>query len=201
MDLLPPDDALTAAQKRILEFIAASTRERGFPPTHREIARACRVPGRSSAQYHLGVLEARGLLKRTGQRHRGLELAFDPARTPILGRVGAGGGILAQEDVLGYISRDWDLLKKADFFLEVKGDSMTPELMEKDLVAVKRQEYGSRDGELVVALLGEETVVKRLRKAGSRWLLESANRRYPPIGEGFQVVGKVLGCIRDYGRR
>lgn len=194
-------EAITDTQKRIFDFIASFQRERGFPPTHREIARACRVPGRSSVQYHLGVLQERGLVKKTGSRHRGLELAFDPSRSPILGRVGAGAGILAQEDVLGYISRDWELLRKSDFFLEVKGDSMTPEIMEKDLVAVQRQEAGCRDGELVVALVGEETVVKRLRRLGSRWALESVNRRYPPIADGFQVVGKVLGCIRDYGRR
>lgn len=184
------EEGLTPVQKKMLSFIADCVRERGFPPTLREIASRLRLPAPSSVAYHLKVLQSKGLLKRLGSLSRGLALPEHMTKLPILGRVGAGGGMVAQEDVEGFL----DLSKGADFALRVRGDSMEGAgIFEGDLVLVQRQEE-AQDGDLVVALVQDEGVVKRLK----RRRLESANPAYPPITEGFKVIGKVKGLVRRF---
>ena len=195
-------DAITALQKRILAFITESVRKEGYPPTIREIGRRLRITAPSSVAYHLKILEARGLLKRAGSISRGLSLPENPFQLPILGRVGAGGGIIAQEDAEGTLRLDEDIAQKADFLLRVRGDSMDRAgILEDDLVQVRRQ-TSADDGDLVIALVvdEEEGVVKRLKRRGGGWSLESANPAYPPIRKSFTIVGKVTGLIRRYAR-
>jgi repressor LexA len=197
----PRRSGLSELQRRVLSFVSESLQERGFPPSLSEIAKACGLPQKSSAAYHLRVLETRGLLKREGALARGLELMQDPFRLPVLGRVGAGGGMLAQEDVEAKVTVDKALSRGADFLLRVKGESMTGVgILEGDLVQVRKQP-SAEDGDFVVALVQEEGVVKRLKKRGASWTLESAHPNYAPITEEFQILGKVVGLIRSYENR
>ncbi len=187
---------ITELQQRILDFIGASLEDKGYPPSIREIGRRLRITSPSSVAYHLRVLEAAGLLKREGAISRGMTLPT-PLGLPILGRVAAGSGVIAAEDAEGHVHLDKDLRRGADYILRVKGDSMTGAgIMEGDLVQVRRQD-DAKDGEIVVALVGEEGVVKRLRRR-PRPALESENPAYAPITEEFSVVGKVVGLLRSY---
>ncbi|MDE2293403.1 MAG: transcriptional repressor LexA [Elusimicrobia bacterium] len=193
----PPKDP-TPLQRRMLGAIADFVEEHGFPPSIRELGRRLRITSPSSVAYHLRVLEEAGLLKRAGSLSRGMTLSSPPNSLPILGRVAAGTGIVAEEDVEGHVSLDRDARRGADFLLRVKGDSMTGAgILEGDLVQVRRQD-DARDGEIVVALVGEEGVVKRLRRRGAPPALESENPAYAPIPGPFQVVGKVVGLLRRY---
>lgn len=193
--------SLTPKQKRIQDFIARCVEERGLPPTLREIGREFQVSA-GTAQSQVAALEAKGALVREKGHARGARPAPAPGaddRIPILGRVGAGAGILAQENVESYFSITQFTLG-TDFLLRVRGDSMIDEgILEGDLVQVRRQPTAD-DGDIVVALVGEEGVVKRLRRTVKGYVLESANPRYRPISTHFQVVGKVMGLVRKYGR-
>ncbi|MFH1723872.1 MAG: transcriptional repressor LexA [Elusimicrobiota bacterium] len=191
---------ITQLQKRIFAFITDAIRGDGYPPTIREIGRRFRIAAPSSVAYHLKVLAEKGLIKRMGAISRGLSLASHPLRLPILGRVGAGEGMIAQEDIEGYVDPDKDLLRGAHFLLRVRGDSMDAAgILEGDLVQVRRQD-AAEDGDIVVALVQDEGVVKRLARRGRDRRLESANPAYPPIAKDFKIVGKVVGLIRRYDR-
>jgi repressor LexA len=187
----------TPKQKHIYDFIAASIRTHGFCPTLREIGKHCGISV-GTAQDQTRALVAKGIMT---CRKKGAARAFILAETsprgiPVLGRVGAGGGILAGDETESYVDLG-DISAKTDFMLEVKGDSMDADgILEGDFVQVHRQQV-TRDGELVVAVVGEEGVVKRLR-TGRSSRLESANKKYSPITEEFMVVGKVVGLVRRY---
>lgn len=188
----------TPLQGRILEFIGESIEDKGYPPSIREIGRHLRITSPSSVAYHLRVLEEHGLLKREGSLSRGMTLSAPPSSLPILGRVSAGTGVIAAEDAEGHVSLDRDARRGADYLLRVQGDSMTGAgILPGDLVQVRRQDAG-QDGDIVVALVGEEGVVKRLRGRGERSRLDSENPAYQPILGPFQVVGKVVGLLRRY---
>jgi len=189
---------VTQKQDKLLQYIRKYIGEHGWAPTIRELAEDFSL-SIGAVQDRLAALEAKGLLKRTGE-HRGLEPADSPLRVPILGRVGAGLGMIAQEHVEGH-AHFKDFLLGTDYLLRVKGDSMIGEgIMEGDLVQVRRQPSAD-DGDIVVAVVGgEEGVVKRLRRSGRAYQLESANPKYAPIAYDFQVVGKVIGLVRQYGK-
>lgn len=188
---------VTPLQRRILDVIKESVEEKGFPPSIREIGRRLRITSPSSVAYHLRALESAGLIKRAGSISRGMTLAEPPNSLPILGRVAAGAGTIAEEDVEGHVSLDRDARRGADFLLRVKGDSMVGAgILEGDLVQVRRQQAAD-EGDIVVAVVGEEGVVKRLRRRPSP-ALESENPAYAPITEAFSVIGKVVGLLRRY---
>lgn len=191
------DESITPVQKKILEFVREAIDENGMPPTVREIGRRLGIDAPSSVAYHLGALQEKGHLKRLEGTSRGLVPSERPG-LPILGRVGAGGGMIAQDDVQGHFTFK-DFTYGADYLLRVKGDSMEGAgIFQGDLVQVRRQPTAD-DGEIVVAVVGgEEGVVKQLRKNGRSFALESANPRYAPIVSDFQVVGVVLGLVRRY---
>lgn len=188
---------LTPKQKRIYDFIAASIQTHGFCPTMREIGKHCDISvGTVHDQTQALVVKGAMRCRKKGAA-RAFILAEPPQRgVPVLGRVGAGGGIVAGDKIESHVDLG-DLSTKTDFMLEVKGDSMDAEgILAGDFVQVQRQQV-TRDGELVVAVVGEEGVVKRLR-TGRSPRLESANKKYLPITEEFVVVGKVVGLVRRY---
>ena len=192
---------LTPKQQRILDFVVSCFQDHGFYPTLREIGRRFSVSV-GTAQDQLQALEAKGYIKREAGLARGFALtgAVPGLQIPILGRVGAGAGILAMEDIEGHLGFK-DFVLGTDFLLRVKGDSMTGSgILEGDLVQVRRQPT-AQDGDVVVALVEEEGVVKRLKKSGRAYQLESSNPRYPPITMAFQVIGKVIGLVRRYNMR
>lgn len=189
---------LSGPQKRILDFVVSFIEESGFPPTLAEIARACGILNRSSVDYHLRTLQTKGFLRREECRHRGLEVVSHPFRLPVLGRVSAGSGVLAREDVEEHVMLDGKLARAASFLLRVRGESMTGAgVLDGDLVAVRRQDR-AEDKDLVAALVGEEAVVKRLRRSGRSWELRSEHPGYAPIKGEFRIVGKVVGLVRRY---
>jgi repressor LexA len=199
-------DKISQIQQRILDFVTASIRERGYPPTMREIGKQFEIPSPSSVAYHLKVLETRGYLEKKSAVSRGIKIKEDPAhppeteafRLPILGRVGAGSGIIAEEDIEGYLSLDEDTARQASYLLRVRGDSMEGAgILEGDLVQIRRQDWAD-DGGIVIAVVEEEGVVKRLKRRRAGWQLESENPTYPPITNEFKVIGTVVGLIRRY---
>lgn len=186
----------TPKQQQIYDFIATTIRKRGFCPSLREVGdRFCLTVG--TVQDQTNALVAKGLL---GRRGKGAARAFflpqmQEESLPVLGRVGAGGGVIAQEDIEGHLTFR-DIASKTNYLLRVKGDSMDAAgILEGDFVRVRKQSHAN-DGDLVVALVDEEGVVKRLRKQPGRLALESANPKYSPITEEFEVVGTVVGLVR-----
>lgn len=188
---------LTTKQRRILDFITSTIKDRRFCPTLREIGHRFNVSV-GTARDQTQALVAKGFLEQSNKgRARAFTLVHSEEGLPIVGRVGAGSGVIAQEDIEGHLTLG-ALAGKTDFLLRVKGDSMDAVgILEGDLVQVRKQTTAS-DGEIVVAVTEDEGVVKRLRKHADGPQLESANPKYPPIRREFNIVGRVVGLVRRY---
>ncbi|MDR5710079.1 MAG: transcriptional repressor LexA [Armatimonadota bacterium] len=196
--------ALSRRQREVLEFVTRCIRERGVVPSVREVAEHLGLRSPASAQRHLQSLVLKGYLRRIPRRMRGLELtgsagAPDVVHLPLVGRVAAGRGTVAEEVVEDFLPVPRHLGWQEDcFLLRVRGDSMAGAgIFHGDLVIVRRQQT-ALPGELVVALVGEEATVKRLAAEDGRPVLRAENPAYPPIREEFQIVGKVVGLLRRY---
>ncbi len=193
----------TEKQKRVYMFIRNFTSDRGYPPTVREIAAGFHIAV-SSAFDHLLALERKGRIRRSPRRRRTLA-AVEPTRpetvaVPILGRIRAGEPDLAAEHREEVIFLPADFAGKDVFALRVKGDSMTGAgIADGDLVLVRKQ-AAAENGDIVVALLGEEATVKRLVKKGGGILLCPENKNYSPISltEETRIVGRVVWLLRRY---
>ena len=195
---------LSPKQKETLEFLRECLEEAGRPPTLTEIARRFGVFV-STVQDHIEALQAKGFIHREKGRPRWITLTAKAGLAkslslPLLGSVPAGAPREAIEDAQERFSLDRSLSAKADYLLRVKGDSMEPEIMDGDFVAVKSSQ-AAENGEIVVAHVGEfEATVKRLRRKGRAAFLEAANPKYGPIAKDFRVIGRVVGLVRNYGR-
>lgn len=204
---------LTERQREILEFVAASERERGVSPTHREICRRFGYTSYGTAHKHLKLLERKGYLRRRAHQKRGLELT-EQARSalglagaselPYFGRIAAGRPIeaLPGHDVVG-VPEHLLAGRAADHYvLQVVGDSMVDEgIHDGDLVVVRRRERAER-GEMVVALVGEEATLKRYYPEGERVRLQPSAPGMAPImapAAEVRVQGVVVGLMRRYG--
>jgi repressor LexA len=192
----------------ILSFIQRFTRERGFPPTIREIGREYGISSTNGVRYYLTMLEKEGYLRRSERISRGIEgvaKAVVREGIPILGRVAAGQPVLAEESLEGSLEPGEMFGDRNGLFaLRVRGDSMTGAgIMEGDYVVVRQQE-NAVSGEIVVALLGDEATVKYYRPGRERVELVAANPAYEPIevepGSEFRVLGVVRGVIRTLSR-
>ena len=183
--------------EQILDFVNTFVQENGFAPSVREIGAAVGLRSTASVSYHLQQLQEKGLLLPAPKgRKRSLVTARRPGQIPVVGVVTAGMPILAVENQEGTIS--WDGDPKC-FALRVRGDSMiNAGILEGDKVVVRPQQTAD-DGQIVVALIGEEATVKRLsRKNGQVWLLPE-NDAYDPIdGSQAQLIGLVKAVIREY---
>lgn len=202
---------LTDRAREILRFIQRSTREKGYPPTIREIGEAFQISSTNGVRHYLNVLEKSGHLRRVGKISRGLmpvglqETPRPRSSIPVLGRVAAGQPILAEEsfdDSLDPGQMFGDI--NGVFALRVRGDSMIGAgILENDYVIVRQQERATA-GEIVVALLGEEATVKYYQPRRGAIELVAANEKYRPIvveGETeFRILGVVKGVIRTLGR-
>ena len=189
---------LTPKQQRIYDFIALSIESQGFCPTMREIGKHCKISV-GTVHDQTQALLAKGALKiRIKGSARAFSLALPrESGVPLVGRVGAGSGVIAQEDMETRLNLG-DIAVKTDFLLRVKGDSMDAAgILEGDLVQVHQQQSAD-DGDIVVAVIGDEGVVKRFRNSSRTPRLESANKKYASITNEFTVVGKVVGLIRRY---
>ena len=196
-------EGLTPRQEQVLEFIRESVRLNGYPPTVREICGALSLSSPSTVHAHLANLERLGLIKRDPSKPRALDVVRDlrpPRPLPLVGQVAAGVPILAEEnieelvDVPGFLRRDDD-----DFVLRVQGDSMSHAgIFNGDLIVVHSQDQ-VENGEIVVALVGDEATTKRFFREGRKVRLEPENDLYEAIvldADQVQLVGKVVGVLR-----
>lgn len=182
----------------ILEFVNRFVQENGFAPSVREIGAAVGLSSTASVSYHLNQLQAKGLLLSPGAkgRKRSVVTATRPGQIPVVGVVTAGVPILALENQEGTISWDGD---PSCFALRVRGDSMiNAAILSGDMVVVRPQQTAD-DGQIVVAMIGDEATVKRLRlEKGQVWLMPE-NDAYSPInGNEAQILGIVKAVVREY---
>ncbi len=223
----PPDaTGLTPRQQRVLAHIKDSIEKRGYPPSMREIGQAVGLTSTSSVAHQLRVLEEKGYLKRDPNRPRALEVflpevmaarkamgaaeetTYDetgigdaapaPANVPVVGRIAAGGPILAEERVEDVFPLPRQLVGDGQLFLlEVSGESMIDAAICNGDYVVIRQQPTAENGEIVAAMIdGEATVKTFQRKDGRIWLLPH-NPAFEPIdGTHATILGKVTAVLR-----
>jgi len=182
----------------ILAFVNQFVQENGFAPSVREIGAAVGLRSTASVSYHLTQLQEKGELVSPGSKglKRAIVTAQRPGQIPVVGVVTAGIPILAVENQEGTMA--WDGDPKC-FALRVRGDSMVGAgILDGDKVVVRPQQSAD-EGQIVVALLGDEATVKRLRrKNGKVWLMPE-NENYEPIdGTEAQLIGIVKAVVREY---
>ncbi|HET7568798.1 MAG TPA: transcriptional repressor LexA [Gaiellaceae bacterium] len=202
---------LTGRQREIWSFLVDYVDRHGYPPTVREIGEAVGLASPSTVHAHLANLERAGLLRRDPTKPRALELvgrdkAAEAAvaelpKLPLLGQIAAGGPLLAEQNVEDEIAVPETL--RGDFLLRVRGDSMIEAgILEGDVVVVRRAQ-DARDGEIVVALAGDdesadEATVKTFYRESGRIRLQPENAALEPIyAEHVQILGKVVGVFRE----
>lgn len=200
---------LTKRQKEIFDFIGKYAAKTGYPPTVREIGKAVGLHSSSTVHAHLANLEKIGLLKRDPSKPRAIELLIGtanrakdairpPSGLPLVGQVAAGEPILAEENIEEYLEVP-DVIggEDGDYILQVRGESMkNAGIIEADYVIVRPAD-DARDGEIVVALIGEEATVKRYFREKDHIRLQPENDEMEPIiTTEARVLGKVVGVFR-----
>jgi repressor LexA len=203
--------SITPRQNEILEFIRSSLLEHGLPPTRGEIARAFGFRSLNAAEQHLHALAKKGAIELAAGTSRGIRLknaapalhdAAGPG-LPLIGKVAAGSPLLAQENILRQTAIDPLTFKpRADYLLEVRGLSMRDAgILDGDWLAVRKQAQ-ARNGQIVVARLGDEVTVKRLRTRNAHGIeLIADNPDFAPIlvdarSQTFAIEGLAVGVIR-----
>jgi repressor LexA len=198
---------LTARQTAILDFVNSYIDENGFPPSVREIAGHFAIYP-ATVQDHISALERKGYLQKKRYQSRSLSVPTSSRRSstataiPILGRVAAGVPLLAQQnpDEMMHLPKDW--APPGAFLLKVQGNSMEgAHILDGDYVLVHPQPVAS-NGDIVVALIGEEATVKRFYRTGRVITLKAENPLFNPIqvegkeGDAFKILGRVMGVFR-----
>ena len=182
----------------IVDYVNQFIQENGYSPSVREIGAAVGLRSTASVSYHLQALQEKGLLASPGAkgRKRAIVTTQRPGQIPVIGVVTAGLPILAVENQEGSISWDGD---PSCFALRVRGDSMiNAAILSGDLVVVRPQSTAD-DGQIVVARIGDEATVKRLRRRGGEIWLMPENEHYAPIdGSEAEIIGLVRAVIREY---
>lgn len=192
-------DGLTPRQREILDFIRNSLEVLGAPPTRAEIANAFGFASANAAEEHLKALAKKGNIILEPGSARGIRLV-EQLGLPLIGSVAAGSPVLAVENQLGRIQMDGSLFSpSADYLLKVRGNSMIGiGILDGDLLAVHRTN-DARDGQIVVARIGDEVTVKRLsKKKGGKVELLAENPDYPsiPVDGTLAIEGIAVGLIR-----
>jgi repressor LexA len=196
---------LTKRQQEIFEFVKRYVGEHGYPPTVRDIGKAIGLTSSSTVHAHLSNLEKLGVLKRDPTKPRAIEVLVDKARSavssgglPLVGQVAAGSPVLADENIEEYVAvpgiAGGD---QGQFVLRVKGDSMiNAGILEGDHVIVRKQDT-AKNGEIVVALVGEEATVKRFFREPEHVRLQPENDAVEPIlTREVKLLGRVVGVCR-----
>ncbi|OBH18183.1 transcriptional repressor LexA [Mycolicibacter sinensis] len=216
-----PDSPLTARQRTILDVIRASVNERGYPPSIREIGDAVGLTSTSSVAHQLRTLERKGYLRRDPNRPRAVDVRGpeesagpsdaaprtdfagsdalpEPTFVPVLGRIAAGGPILAEEAVEDVFPLPRELVGDGELFLlKVVGESMVDAaICDGDWVVVRQQNVAD-SGDIVAAMIDGEATVKTFKRAGGQVWLMPHNPVFDPIpGNDAVVLGKVVTVIR-----
>ena len=182
----------------IVDYVNQFIQENGYSPSVREIGAAVGLRSTASVSYHLQALQEKGLLQSPGSkgRKRAIVTTVRPGQIPVVGVVTAGLPILAVENQEGYLSWDGD---PGCFALRVRGDSMiNAAILSGDLVVVRPQQSADA-GQIVVARIGDEATVKRLRCRGGQVWLMPENDNYAPIdGTEAELIGIVKAVVREY---
>ncbi len=203
---------LTKRQQEIFDFIRKYSAKYGYPPTVRDIGKAVGLASSSTVHAHLANLEKIGLLRRDPSKPRAIELLdravenavesvkgiVRPEGLPVLGSVAAGQPMLAEENIEEYVSiPEIAGGQEGEYLLRIRGDSMkNAGILEGDHVVVHPQDT-ARNGEIVVALLGEEATVKRYFKEPDHIRLQPENETMEPIrSKEVKVLGRVVGLLR-----
>ncbi len=199
---------LTKRQQEIFDFIKKYSGKHGYPPTVRDIGKAVGLASSSTVHAHLANLEKVGLLRRDPTKPRAIELldravgavkdVVTPSGLPLIGSVAAGQPILAEENIEDYVQVP-ELAggEEGEYVLRVRGDSMiNAGILEEDFVVVRPQDTAA-DGEIVVALVGEEATVKRFFREDDHVRLQPENDAHEPIrSRDVRVLGRVVGVFR-----
>lgn len=184
-------------REEILEFLMEFSTENGYSPSVREIGAAVGLRSTASVYHHLEALRDKGLIEMDEQKKRSISIpGLRRGRVPVVGVVTAGVPILAVENIEGYIPWDGE---SGCFALRVRGESMIGAgILDGDKVIVRPQRAAD-NGQIVVALIGDEATVKRLHRSGDEvWLLPE-NPAFEPIdGREATILGRVKAVIREY---
>jgi repressor LexA len=198
---------LTKRQQEIFDFIKRYSNKYGYPPTVRDIGKAVGLASSSTVHAHLANLERIGLLRRDPSKPRAIEL-FDRAAAgvrgfvnpglPLVGQVAAGQPVLAEENIEDYVQTPtFAGGEEGGYLLRVRGDSMKDAGIFEDDIVVVRQQDSAEDGDIVVALIGEEATVKRFFRENDHVRLQPENQAMEPIrSRDVKVLGKVVGLMR-----
>jgi repressor LexA len=207
-----------ARKQKIIDFIAATVRDRGYPPSVREIAAAVDLASTSAVHHHLQALEREGFIERGASHSRAVRLTpagmmragltdggavnvipFEGRTLPVIGEIAAGGPIEAYQDTSETLAVPDAVTANSDaYVLRVRGDSMIDaHITDGDYVVIKPQQT-ARDGDIVVAQVEENAVtLKRFYKEKNRIRLQPANEQYPPMFyDAVNIQGKLIGVIR-----
>jgi repressor LexA len=199
---------LTKRQQEIFDFIKRYSASNGYPPTVRDIGKAVGLASSSTVHAHLANLERLGLLRRDPTKPRALELldraaagvkSFVNPGLPLVGQVAAGQPITAEQNIEDYVQTpSFAGGDDGEFLLRVRGDSMRDVgILDGDLVVVRPQETAG-DGDIVVALVGEEATVKRFFQEADHVRLQPENTEMEPIRtRDVRVLGRVVGLMRN----
>jgi len=208
-------DGLTARQRRIMEFIRGWVAQHGYPPSVREIGEAVQLVSPSSVAYQLKELEKKGLLRRDPNRPRAVDVRSasdltpeedeallasrpEPAYVPLVGRIAAGGPILAEQSIDDVFPLPRELVGEGTLFLlKVKGDSMIDAaICDGDWVVV-RQQPDAENGDIVAAMIDGDATVKTFRRRDGHITLLPANEAFDPIpADDATVLGRVVTVMR-----
>lgn len=206
------DVALTDRQREILECIEASMRNRGYPPSVREIGATVGLTSPSTVHTHLATLQRMGYLHRDPTKPRAIEVRYDattgaavdrrPVRhVPLVGDVAAGTDVLAQENIEETMPLPADLTGEGDLFmLRVRGDSMIDlGILDGDFVVARTQPSADKGDVVVAGIPGDEATVKTYSRRGAKIVLEPANARLEPMvfdPDEVHIYGKVVTVLR-----
>ncbi|MBQ3913409.1 MAG: transcriptional repressor LexA [Lachnospiraceae bacterium] len=201
---------ITKKQQEILDYIKEQIINRGFPPTVRDICAAVNLKSTSSVFSHLEALERNGYIRRDLAKPRAIEVVDDSfnlvrrelVNVPIVGTVTAGQPILAVQNIDGYFPVPSEYMPNAQtFMLRVKGDSMINKgIFSGDRILVEQSSTAS-NGDTVVALIDDSVTVKTFYKENGHFRLQPENDTMDPIiVENLQILGKVIGLFRMFGK-
>jgi repressor LexA len=201
-----PETLLTARQAEILEAIRTHIAEHRRPPSQPELAQALGLASTNGVHKHLAALERKGAIELAPGLARGIRIR-EEAGLPLVGRVAAGSPILAIENMLGRYPVDPDLFHpRADYLLQVSGLSMRDEgILDGDWIVVHRTRE-AKSGQIVIARIGEEVTVKRLRMRGHKAELIPANPAFQTLyldlhRDRLDIEGIAVGVIRNLNAR
>jgi len=208
-------EELTGRQRLILEFIREWVERHGYPPSVREIGEAVGLVSPSSVAYQLKELEKKGYLRRDPNRPRAVDVRMPselspeeeeaaraarptPAYVPVVGRIAAGGPILAEQAIEDVFPLPRELVGEGNLFLlQVKGDSMVEAAICNGDWVVVRQQQTAENGEIVAAMLEGEATVKTYRRRGGHVWLMPQNEAFEPIaGDDATILGRVVAVLR-----